>query len=149
MLGDGADNAISVFELLARGLRQSGDEVWLAESEDALIELATHWRQFETTPDSGLADFSDTDQDFLECVPAYRGVVAGINAANAYMMREVGALLRPKFASKSAQLMSLADTVSAATIRRLYRPQDGFFSCLTHGLNDNTTVGVPTVVDFV
>eukprot|EP01046_Picozoa_sp_COSAG06_P064669 COSAG06_NODE_15554_length_1062_cov_1.349948_1_plen_242_part_00 len=148
------DNAISVFELLSRGLKQSGDNEWLAKSEAGLLELSTHWQQFETTPGSGLADFSDTDQDFLECVPAYRGVVAGINAANAFMMREVAALLNKTAASKAAQLASLAKTVSTATIRSLYRPSEGFFSCITDGRDtaeeeEASTVGVPTVVDFV
>lgn len=132
-----------------RGLKQSGDDAWLTESEAGLLELATHWQKFETIPGSGLADFSDTDQDFLECVPSYRGVVAGINAANAYMMREVGMLLRNTAESKSAQLIRLAEIVSAATIRRLYRADDGFFSCYIDGLKENSTVGVPTVVDFV
>jgi hypothetical protein len=119
---------------------------------DTLLGYALHWRAF-AVDGSFLAEYSSSDQNYLECVPSYRGAVAALQGGSVYMMRRVADAIDrlyardPVLAPRPPELRALADHVSAATRAALYLPGAGFWASRVAAATP-PLVPVPTVVDF-
>ena len=65
---------------------------------DTLLQLALHWQAFDADSDL-LVEYSADDGNYLECVPHYRGAVAGLQGGNVFMMRSVADMIDRLYAS--------------------------------------------------
>lgn len=97
----------------------------------------------------GLADYG-TETHLLECVPTYTHKVAGLNAANAWMMRRSALVADGRGdLSRATELRQLAANVSKLVLTRLYVPGEtdgGFFSAEQPS---GARVPVRHVIDFI
>ena len=119
---------------------------------DTLLQLALHWQAFDADSDL-LVEYSADDGNYLECVPHYRGAVAGLQGGNVFMMRSVADMIDRLYASDPvlgpwpAQLRALAANMSAVTRSRLYVAGAGQWAAFVTSAAPQLTP-VPTIVDF-
>jgi len=155
-----AFNALQLFTMASQYAASTNDTAFLAERigpagarvADTLLSLALHWQAFDADGDL-LAEYSDDDGNYLECVPHYRGAVAALQAGSVFMMRSVADMIDRLFARDATlapwppQLRALAANVSAATRAQLYVEGRGVWAAFV-GSATPPLSPVPTVVDF-
>ena len=123
------------------GILWDNDSVWCLRSGVGPASYCAAPR----TPWDWLADYGGAS-NLLECVPTYVHKVPALNAANAWMMREVAAVVNATNASYAMRLRADAANVSAAVRNLLYVNRSGYFAC---GMPDRTVVSVRHIIDFV
>lgn len=154
-------NALQLFTMVENYVSSTNDTAFLDERPrgggsarvvDSLLGFALHWRSF-AADGSFLAEYSASDDNYLECVPAYRGAVAALQAGSVHMMRRVADLIERLYARDAVlaprppELRALAANVSAATRAALYLPGRGFWAARVAAAAPPLTP-VPSVVDF-
>lgn len=153
-------NALQLFTMVEHYVSTTNDTSFLNERlgpasarvVDSLLSFALHWRSF-TKNGSFLAEYSAADDNYLECVPSYRGAVAALQAGSVHMMRRTADLIDrlyagdPSLSPQPPVLRALAANVSAATRSELYLPGRGFWATSVAAATP-PLVPVPTVVDF-
>lgn len=154
-------NALQLFTMASNYVTATNDTAFLNERlgpqqarvVDTLVALALHWQAYDTDGDL-LAEYSDSDQNYLECVPHYRGAVAALQAGNVAMMRSAADLIErlyphdgPLSRWPPATLRALANNMTAVTLARLYLPGQGFWGAFSSKASP-PLAAVPTVVDF-
>ena len=155
-----AFNPLQLFTATSQYVTATNDAAFLGERlgplqrrvVDTLLELSLHWRGF-AAGGGFLAEYSDTDDNYLECVPHYRGAVAALQGGSVFMMRSFADAVERLFPSDPAlqawpqQLRALAKNMTAATMGELYLPGMGFWSAFVTSASPQAAP-VPTVVDF-
>ena len=121
-----------------------------------LEALATQWRERRLAGHNYTADYGGNRDEFLECVPSYIHAVPSLQAANAFMMRQVANMLEVGAgddAERAAALRHDADEVVKALFAQQYvegdrdgDPRGGVWCSL---YPNGTCVEVRTCVDFV
>ncbi len=142
-------NDFVVFNQFILYMRTTGDSAFLMENIggrtvlDQLEQMATWWKRLVKSY-SPLADYG-ASWNLLECVPTYTHVVASLNAANVWMMRqtaELRALSGHK--ARAATLRSEADLM-AREVLKLYLPGGGYWNTVQP---DGRRVPVRHCIDF-
>ena len=156
-----AYNAIQLFTMASQYVTATNDTAFLDERvggpaaprvADKLLELALHWQSFDADGDL-LVEYSDDDGNYLECVPHYRGAVAGLQGGNVFMMRSVADMIDRLYPGDAllgpwpAQLRALAANMSAVTRARLYVAGEGEWAAFVSSASPQLAP-VPTVLDF-
>ena len=126
-----AYNAVSLFRVYSTYVRVTGDVAFLGASgagggssnetvDEMLDVLADNYLRF-TKPGSTLADYSGDPGRYLECVPNYVHVTAGLQGGNAFMARDLGDLRAAQGnATRAAELRARAAAIEAESIPALY-----------------------------
>ena len=127
-------NDYALFVTAFEYLRFTRDMAWLdapvgtATTGEHMRRCATAWR--EQPRDGWLADYG-TARNLLECVPTYEHAVASLNAANAWMSRQLVDVLDGRLTHEERdRLGSDAAAIASDVLDRLLR-EDGTFSCLS------------------
>ena len=154
-------NALQLFTMASNYVTVTNDTAFLNERlgpqhgrvVDILVTLALHWQAYDSDDDL-LAEYSDSDQNYLECVPHYRGAVAALQSGSVFMMRSLADLIEQLYPNDEplsrwppAVLRALADNMTNVTRQRLYLPGQGFWGAFSAAA-DPPLSPVPTVVDF-
>ena len=135
-----AFNSLQLFTMASQYVTSTNDTAFLDERigpasarvADTLLELALHWQSADADHDL-LAEYSDDDGNYLECVPHYRGAIAALQGASVFMMRSVADMIDRLYARDAAlgpwpaQLRALAANMSAVTRERLYVAGEGMW----------------------
>lgn len=126
-------NDYALFVTAFEYLRFSRREAWVdarvgaATVGEHLARCATRWK--ERPCDGWIADYGEA-RHLLECVPTYQHGVASLNAANAWMCRQLAAILADRLPpGERDRLNAEANAITADVLGRLAR-DDGTFSCL-------------------
>jgi len=165
-----AFNAVSLYRVYSTYLRITGDTGFLLatgtgagsnkETVDEMLDvLADNYLRF-CKPGSTLADYDSSAARYLECVPSYVHVTAGLQGGNAFMAFDLAELRRAQNnLSRSDELRSRAVSIASESIPLLYvsntsgnrggsAPGDigGWFN--VYDVQTNTSVEVRHIVDF-
>ncbi len=124
-------NDFVVFNQFLTYIKTTGDVGLLTENIggraviDQLEQMSLWWKRL-VKPYSPMADYSGR-WNLLECVPTYTHVVASLNAANVWMMRQTAELRQ--LAGRTAQGRKLrhAANALAADVLGLYVPGSGYW----------------------
>jgi len=126
-------NDYALFMTAFEYLRFTRDTAWL-DSREGPAAVAEHLQRCATSwkarpRDGWLADYGAA-RHLLECVPTYEHGVASLNAANAWMCRQLMEILDGRLTAEERETLGReADAVAADVLGRLLR-EDGTFSCL-------------------
>lgn len=165
-----AFNAVSLYRVYSTYLRITGDTGFLSatgtgagssnETVDNMLDvLADNFLRF-CKPGSTLADYDSSPARYLECVPSYVHVTAGLQGGNAFMALDLADLRQAQNnLSRSNELRSRAVSIATESIPLLYvsntsgnrggnAPGDigGWFN--VYDVQTNTSVEVRHIVDF-
>ncbi len=110
---------------------------------DQLEKMAFWWRRL-VKPGCPLADYGLAD-NLLECVPTYAHVVASLNAANVWMMRQLSAWLHMTGARHQADAAAREAEKLAGHVKDLYIPGTGYWNTIHPG---ERKVPVRHCIDF-
>jgi hypothetical protein len=130
-----AVNDYAMCRTLDAYLRATGDVEWLARELPGpagdpmtvighLDRFVGSWRAFRT--ESGLADYGGIG-NLLECVSTYVHEVAGLNAANAWMLRTAGQLARHLGDDLAGCWYDLEAHALVADLQQLYAEGQGYW----------------------
>lgn len=125
-------NDYVVFYQISTYLRVTGDFNFLEERVgprrvmEHLEQFATWWKKL-VKPHSPLADYGAA-YNLLECVPTYTHVVASLNAANIWMMREMADLWEIKGKHGRARALRAQANKLLPEVLQLYVPGKGYFN---------------------
>jgi len=142
-------NDYSVFSQFLTYIKTTGDTAFLNEVIggrsviDQLEQMATWWKRL-VRPGSSMANYGSA-WNLLECVPTYTHIVASLNAANVWMMRQMADLrgvLREN--ARAETLRSQADRLSREVLT-LYVGGKGYWYSLHPG---NIKIPVRHCIDF-
>jgi hypothetical protein len=126
-----AFNAVSLYRVYSTYLRVTGDVGFLAatgtgsgssnETVDEMLDvLADNYLRY-CRPNSTLADYDGSPARYLECVPTYVHVTAGLQGGNAYMALDLADLRAAQGnASRAAALRARAAAIAAETVPALF-----------------------------
>ena len=126
-----AFNAVSLYRVYSTYLRVTGDTGFLAETgsgsgssnetvDEMLDVLADNYLRF-CKPDSTLADYDGSPGRYLECVPTYVHVTAGLQGGNAFMALDLADLREAQGnASRAAALRARAAAIAFESVPALY-----------------------------
>ena len=141
-------NDYALFMTAHEYMRFTHDIGWLdirlgtATVADHLRQCATSWKS--RPRDGALADYGSA-RHLLECVPTYEHGVASLNAANAWMSRQLVDLLEDRLTLDERNLLGAdAAAIASDVLGRLLR-DDGTFFCL---YPDGRLQGVAHCYDF-
>jgi hypothetical protein len=144
-----AANDMTLFKLAVHYVQQSGDFGFLDEKVSGrpvlawLTDFATAYKNL--TDLGGLADYGPASA-LLEAVPTYQHAVASFNAANAWMLSTLAALLEARGDAKRAAAFRADADVVAAAVLALYVEGGGVWRAR---YPNRTSVAVRHVIDFV
>jgi hypothetical protein len=113
--------------------RFSRDRAWL-DARLGAATVADHLRRcatgFQSRPrDGAIVDYG-TARHLLECVPTYQHGVASLNAANAWMCRQLVDLLEDRASPEERDMLGRAAAAIASDVLGRLLREDGTFSCL-------------------
>ncbi|MGC9261369.1 MAG: hypothetical protein ACP5I8_14985 [Phycisphaerae bacterium] len=142
-------NDFVVFNQFLIYIRVTGDRALLEEAVggrsvlDQLELMALWWKRL-VKPYSPLADYG-LAWNLLECVPTYTHVVASLNSANVWMMRQMADLrTQAGQIGRGNSLRSQADEL-ARHVLKLYVPGTGYWNTIQP---DGQRIAVRHCVDF-
>jgi hypothetical protein len=127
-------NDYVVFYQFLTYIRITGDVAFLSENIggraviDQLEQMSLWWKRL-VKPYSPLADYSGR-WNLLECVPTYTHVVASLNAANVWMMRQTGNLRELAGHKARARNLHSQANVLATEVLKLYVLGRGYWYTL-------------------
>ncbi len=126
-------NDFALFTTAFEYLRFTRNMGWLDERQgtvsvgEHLRRCATSWR--ERPRDGFLADYGAA-RHLLECVPTYEHRVASLNAANAWMCRQLVEVLDGRLPPEEREMLGRdAASIASEVLGRLLM-EDGTFACL-------------------
>jgi hypothetical protein len=129
-------NDFALFTTAFEYLRFTRDTAWLDETQGTLTvaahlrRCATSWR--ERPRDGFLVDYGAA-RHLLECVPTYQHGVASLNAANAWMCRQLIDVLGGRLPPEERESLGRdAASIASDVLGRLLM-EDGTFACLQPG----------------
>jgi hypothetical protein len=126
-------NDYALFTTAFEYLRFTRDVAWLDEKQ-GMLSVAEHLRRCATSwkerpRDGYLADYGSA-KHLLECVPTYEHGVASLNAANAWMCRQLVEVSGGRLSQEERERLGRdAESIASDVLGRLLR-DDGTFSCL-------------------
>lgn len=142
-------NDYSVFSLILTYVKLTGDRAFLNERVggrpimDQLEQMALWWKRL-VKPGSPMADYGGR-WNLLECVPTYTHIVASLNAANVWMMRQVAALRDEAGEHARADVLRKQASQLARQVLTLYMKGAGYWCTLQP---DGRKIPVRHCIDF-
>lgn len=142
-------NDFVVFNQFLAYIKTTGDTEFLNENIggrpviDQLEQMALWWKRL-VKPYSPLADYGGRS-NLLECVPTYTHVVASLNAANVWMMRQTAELRHRTGQTAQAETLSRKADRLAADVLKLYVPGRGYWNTVHP---DGQRIAVRHCIDF-
>jgi hypothetical protein len=116
-----AYNSVSLYRTFSAYVRVTNDLTFLEKAQPFMQTLASFWRAYAKGQNSNLADYCGDPNCYLECVPTYTHVTAGLQASNAFMARDLAELLEAQGnVTAASQLRASAASITADTIRLMY-----------------------------
>jgi hypothetical protein len=130
-----AVNDYAMVQSIDAYVRATGNTAWLALElqgpEGQPLSVLSHldryacsWRTFRSV--SGLANYGGIG-NLLECVSTYVNEVAGLNAANVWMLRKVGQIARYLGDDIAGDWYDAEAGILASDIQQLYAPGEGWW----------------------
>jgi hypothetical protein len=115
-----AYTAIALYRGFSSYARITNDTAFLTQTVGYMEELATFWMRY-AKGNSTLADYSASADAYLECVPTYTHVVAGLQASDAYMALDLAELRAAQGnATGAAYWKGLAQRIAEESIPLMY-----------------------------